>query len=63
MTESEVIAFLRVPEISKAKDHRHVIEHLKRMRGLPCIHIARQPLYPRAAILDWIEREVEKGTR
>jgi len=57
MTENELILFLRIPEISKAEDHRHVIEHLKRMRGLPCIHICRQPLYPRRAIMEWVDRE------
>ncbi len=63
MTEDELIRFLRVPEVSKAKDHRHVIEHLKRMRGLPCIHIAKQPLYPQSAIREWIQRQVEKESQ
>ena len=34
MTESEVIQFLRIPEISNSKDHHNVIENLKRVRGL-----------------------------
>ncbi|MHC4424871.1 MAG: hypothetical protein ACYSYV_02105 [Planctomycetota bacterium] len=55
MTEVELIRFLRIPEISKAKDHHSVIENLKRMHGLPSIHISRQPLYPRDAICKWIE--------
>jgi hypothetical protein len=59
MTEAELIAFLRMPLISKAGDHGHVIEHLKRMRGLPCIHISKQPLYPVSAIREWIQREVQ----
>lgn len=63
MTEDELIQFLRIPAVSKAKDHRHVIEHLKRMRSLPCIHIAKQPLYPQAAIREWIQREVERETK
>lgn len=63
MTEAELIAFLRIPEISKAQDHHHAIEHLKRMRGLPCIHICKQPLYPQSAIRAWIQREVERETR
>ena len=58
MTEAELIRFLRIPEVSKAKDHGSVIENLKRMRGLPCIHISRQPLYPRDAISRWIEQEI-----
>lgn len=63
MTEEELVLFLRIPEISKAEDHHHVIEHLKRMRGLPCLHICRQPLYPRTAILEWIAKETAQGAR
>lgn len=63
MTETELIEFLRIPLVSKAGNHGHVIEHLKRMRGLPCIHICRQPLYPRAAVLEWIHRETGKDGR
>ena len=55
MTQDELIEFLRIPEISKAADHNNVIANLKRMHGLPCIHISRQPLYPRDAIRKWIE--------
>ena len=39
MTESEVIQFLRIPEISNSKNYHNVIEHLKKFRGLPRIHI------------------------
>ena len=35
MTEEELIRFLRIPEISTASNHRHVIENLKRKHGLP----------------------------
>lgn len=55
MTEAEAIAFLRIPEISKAGNYRNVIENLKRMHHLPCIHICRQPLYPLAAVKKWVE--------
>lgn len=57
LTEKELIEFLRIPEISKAQDHRHVIENLKRMHALPCIHICRQALYPTEAIRKWIEEK------
>ncbi|MCL5282915.1 MAG: hypothetical protein M1376_23770 [Planctomycetes bacterium] len=30
MTEEELIRFLRIPEISGASNHHHVIENLKR---------------------------------
>jgi hypothetical protein len=60
MTESEVIQFLRIPAVSKGDDYGNVIANLKRMRYLPCIHICRQPLYPREAIRHWIEQQTEK---
>jgi hypothetical protein len=61
MTEAEVIHFLRIPEISNSKDYHNVIEHLKRIRGLPRIHICRKALYPRKAILEWVEKETDAG--
>ncbi|MBN2138293.1 MAG: hypothetical protein JW720_10835 [Sedimentisphaerales bacterium] len=61
MTEAEVIQFLRIPEISNSKDHHNVIEHLKKFRGLPRIHICRRALYPRKAILGWLEKETDVG--
>jgi hypothetical protein len=60
MTEQEVVEFLRIPAVSKAGDHKNVIANLKRMRDLPCIHICRQPLYPRAAIRRWIREQTGK---
>lgn len=60
MTEEELIVFLRIPEISKAKDYHDVIDNLKRIHGLPCIHISKQPLYPLSAIRRWIEEKLEK---
>lgn len=39
MTEDELVRFLRIPEISKATSYRHVIENLKRIHGLPRIHL------------------------
>ena len=61
MTESEVIQFLRIPELSSSKDHHNVIENLKRVRGLPRIHICRKALYPRKAVLQWVERQISAG--
>jgi len=60
MTEQELIEFLRIPTVSKGDEHKNVVVNLKRMRGLPCIHICRQPLYPRAAILHWIREQTMK---
>ena len=57
LTEEELIEFLRIPEVSKAKDYSNVIDNLKRMHDLPCIHICRQPLYPTEAIRKWIKEK------
>lgn len=51
LTEQELIEFLRIPEVSKAKEYRHVVANLKRVHDLPCIHIGRQPLYPLESVL------------
>ena len=61
MTEDEVIRFLRIPEISNSKDYHNVIEPLKKFRGLPRIHICRKALYPKRAILEWLEKETDVG--
>jgi len=61
MTEEELIRFLRIPEISDAQDHHNVIEHLKRFRGLPRIHLCNRVLYPHKAIQKWIEEEISEG--
>jgi len=61
MTESEVIQFLRIPEIGNSKDYHNVIENLKRVRGLPRIHICRRALYPKKAVLEWVERQIGTG--
>jgi len=60
MTRSELIRFLRIPEISKAGDFGNVIDNLKRMHDLPCIHICKQPLYPIDSVRKWIAEKVEK---
>jgi len=61
LTEEELIAFLRIPEVSNAADHHNVIENLKRMHGLPRIHICGKPLYPLQVIRKWIEEKTTKG--
>jgi hypothetical protein len=61
MTESELIQYLRIPEVSKSKNYHNVVENLKRMRDLPRIRICGQPLYPLKAIREWIEKNTEAG--
>ncbi len=61
MTQDELVRFLRIPEISVAKDQHNVIEHLKRYRDLPRIRLCNKMLYPFNAILEWIERETING--
>ena len=60
MTEQELIYFLRIPEVSKADNYDNVVDNLKRMHDLPCIHICKQPLYPIDAVRKWIAEKVEK---
>jgi hypothetical protein len=61
MTQGELVRFLRMPEISTAKDQRNVVEHLKRYRDLPRIRLCNKTPYPLNAILEWIERETTNG--
>jgi len=63
LTEKELIQVLRIDEISSAKDHHYVIENLKRMHNLPCIHICKRSLYPTEAVRRWIEEKVQKEQR
>jgi hypothetical protein len=58
MTESELIQFLRIPEISNSENHHNVIENLKRVHGLPRIHICGKPLYPLEAIREWAKGKI-----
>ena len=58
LTEEELIEFLRIPELSQSKNFHNVIEHLKRHRGLPRIYICNTAMYPKKAILEWIEKEI-----
>ena len=61
MTQNELVRFLRIPEISAAKNQCNVIEHLKRYRSLPRIRLCNKTLYPLNAILKWIEKETTDG--
>jgi hypothetical protein len=61
MTEAEIVQFLRIPEVSNSKDYHNVIEHLKKVRGLPRIHICHKVLYPKKAVLQWVEKETDLG--
>jgi hypothetical protein len=61
MTEAEVIEFLRIPSVSTAKDYHNVILNLIRFRNLPRIKIGKKRLFPRQAILEWIENETIKN--
>ena len=63
MTEQELIRFLRIPLISKANNYHNVIENLKRMHDLPCIHICKKPLYPLSAVRKWIKEKLSKEQR
>ena len=58
MTEQELVQFLRIPEISKATDYSNVIKNLIRMRDLPRVEVCNRLLFPRKAILEWIDKEV-----
>jgi hypothetical protein len=60
MTEKELIVFLRIPELSTATNHSYVIENLKRMHDLPCIHICKKPLYPLNAVRNWVDEKLLK---
>jgi hypothetical protein len=61
MTEDELIRFLRIPEISSAGNHRHVIENLKRKHGLPRIHLCGKTVYLTDSVKQWLQRHVTCG--
>jgi len=60
LTEEELISLLRIPEVSKARDYHSVVQNLMRMHDLPCIHIAKQPLFPIDAVRRWITDKAKK---
>ncbi|RKY04111.1 MAG: hypothetical protein DRP56_10470 [Planctomycetota bacterium] len=57
LTEEELVLFLRIPHVSNSKNYHNVIENLKRMHGLPRIHICGKTLYPIKGIQKWIEEK------
>ncbi len=61
MTEEELIRFLRIPEISSARNYRHVIENLKRNHGLPRIHLCGKTVYLTDSVKAWLEKHVAYG--
>ena len=61
MTEEELIRFLRIPEISTAANHRHVIENLKRVHGLPRIHLCGKTVYLTDSVRQWLQQHVICG--
>jgi hypothetical protein len=58
MTEEELIRFLRIPEISGATNHHHVIENLKRRHGLPRIHLCGKAVYLADSVRQWLQQRV-----
>ena len=60
MTEFELIDFLRIPQVSSATDHHNVIKNLIRFRDLPRVRICNKLLFPKRAIMEWIEKETVK---
>ena len=61
MTEAELIDFLRIPEVSTSKDYHNVIKNLIRYRDLPRIKICHKLLFPKKAVLEWINNETIKN--
>jgi len=61
MTEEELVTFLRIPEISRARNHRNVIENLRRRYGLPRIHLCGKTVYLMHSVRAWLEKHVTCG--
>lgn len=60
MTEDEVIQFLRIPEVSASKNFHNVIINWVRSRDMPRIYISQRRLFPRKAILEWVEKQTDR---
>ena len=56
LTEEELITFLRIPEISTSQNYHNVIENLKRIHGLPRLHLCGKVLYPLEATKEWVRQ-------
>jgi len=61
LTEDELIRFLRIPEITNAKNHHNVIENLKRAHNLPRIHLCGKTVFLTEAIKEWLQHHVIYG--
>jgi len=61
MIEEELIQFLRIPEISKARNYRNVVENLKRTRGLPRIYLCGKSVYLTDSVKTWLENHITCG--
>jgi hypothetical protein len=61
MTEEELIRFLRIPEISGATHYGNVIQNLKRVHGLPRIHLCGKAVYLTDSIRQWLQQRVTCG--
>ncbi len=61
MTEAQVTEYLRIPQISTSKDYHNVIKNLIRFRDLPRIQICKKLLFPKNAVLDWINKETVRN--
>ena len=61
MTEAELIRFLRIPEISKSSNYHNVVANLKRMQGIPRLHLCGRTLYPTREVLKWISEKTTTG--
>ena len=57
MTEQELIAYLRMPEVSTSKNLKRSIQYLKSFRALPRINICRSKLYPLKAVREWVDKQ------
>ena len=58
LTIDEVIQVLRIPLISTSKDYHNVVKNLIRFRNLPRIHICKKLLFPKKAVLEWVEKQL-----
>ena len=63
MTEQELIKYLRIPEISNSSNYSNVVKNLLRFHDLPRIHLCRKLLFPKIAIVEWINNQTDKNKR
>jgi len=61
MTEEELVRFLRIAEISNARNYRNVIQNLKRVYGLPRIHLCGKAVYLTDSVTQWLRQHVACG--